>query len=276
MKATNELSCYRFAVVIHTTAQKEQPQPIQDVIENEWVDFVAHDLSRQALLILLQNLSDSRTITISNIPYSKTIFEKKVVQAFDNQVDETSGNYGWLLALRRSAKDSPSLSATDLEELAQLSGCRVEISWARQYSQSGGLDAIFHPIQPSNSSKRALFRFPTDHQGRPFGLLTNQPLERHKKEKTEKAIHDWLRAKLPSYMVPTMIKVLKEMPINENGKIIGGRLQRARRLIKGTKHYRHIRLREMIQSVRSAKSSRKYWGVMSALPIAFSTLGATP
>ncbi|KAG9196802.1 hypothetical protein G6514_004200 [Epicoccum nigrum] len=146
MKATNELSCYRYAAVIHVRSRSGPKREIQVVKEDEWIDFSERKLDRQSLQQQLKSLSSLPTIAVSNIPYSKTIVSRCLVELLDNaDADaDTPDAPGWLTSVYQQAKHQPSLSVTDLVELAQESDCRVEISWNRQYSQRGGLDAIFH------------------------------------------------------------------------------------------------------------------------------------
>ncbi|OSS43873.1 hypothetical protein B5807_11703 [Epicoccum nigrum] len=221
MKATNELSCYRYAAVVHVRSQHGQKQEVQHVGHDEWIDFSERKLDRQSLQQQLTSLSSLPTIAVSNIPYSKTIVSRCLVELLDN-ADADAGAPdapGWLTSVYQQAKHQPSLSATDLVELAQESGCRVEISWSRQYSQRGGLDAIFHRYPPRNGENRILFRFPTDHADRPLHGLSSRPLRQQFLKKTQQQLLEMLEAQLPAYMVPQAITVLDAMPVTQNGKV---------------------------------------------------------
>jgi SAM-dependent methyltransferase len=60
MKATNELSCYRYAAVVHVRLrdkqmQTQQTQPIRCVEDGDWIDFEQRKLDRQSLLQHLQS-----------------------------------------------------------------------------------------------------------------------------------------------------------------------------------------------------------------------------
>ncbi|RYP90232.1 hypothetical protein DL770_003653 [Monosporascus sp. CRB-9-2] len=220
MHASNELSCYRYAAVIHASPPGTQLQPqSHGVGKDDWIDFVKQRLDRQSLSVLLQLPSASTIVAVSNIPYSKTIFERHVVDALGRRGHESQNDSNWLSSVRKDAQRCPSLSAIDLVELAQQAGYRVEISWARQHTQLGGLDAIFHRQAPANSKQRTMFRFPADYQGRPYHLLSNQPMRQRLRQQTQEELHEMLQAKLPSYMIPQMVVVLDEMPLNKNGKI---------------------------------------------------------
>ncbi|RDK37603.1 acetyl-CoA synthetase-like protein [Aspergillus phoenicis ATCC 13157] len=220
MVATNELSCYRYAAVLYAKQQPSLGLRIHDVEESQWVDFSARKMNCESLLEYLQQQTiDTSLVAISNIPYSKINLERLIVdQLKDRLVDRVRGP-GWLVPLRETAKKFPSLAAIDLIDLAEKTGFQVEISWARQHSQRGGLDAIFHRIEPAQKGARVLFRFPTDHQGRAPGQLSNNPLQLSSNRDMEKWVRKALQKSLPPYMVPRLVRVLERMPINSNGKI---------------------------------------------------------
>ncbi|EMD61778.1 hypothetical protein COCSADRAFT_121744 [Bipolaris sorokiniana ND90Pr] len=219
MKATNELSCYRYAAVVHVRGRGRKEEEIRHVGEQEWINFTERKLDRKSLKQQLKTLSNSPTIAISNIPYSKTIVSRCLVESLDDVAADTLGHQDWLSSVYQKAQRISSFSATDLVELAQEAGCRVEISWNRQYSQHGGLDAIFYQHTPKCGESRAMFRFPTDHFERPIHSLSSKPLWQQTAEKTQQQLRKMLQAQLPAYMVPQTITVLQALPINQNGKI---------------------------------------------------------
>ncbi|KAK3216152.1 hypothetical protein GRF29_8g2302175 [Pseudopithomyces chartarum] len=165
------------------------------------------------------DLTKCRLDSIYNIPYSKTIIGRCPAESLDNTAVDTIDHQDWLSSLHQEAKSRPSLSASDLVELARQAGCRVEITWNRQHSQHGGLDAIFHKYQPVDGADKVLFRPSTDHAERPLHSLANRFIRQQMLQKTQQELLRMLQAKLPAYMVPQMITVLDAMPVNQNGKI---------------------------------------------------------
>ncbi|KAJ4245898.1 Nonribosomal peptide synthetase 30 [Fusarium falciforme] len=225
MKATNELSCYRYAAVIHTKKARQvgQPQTIHTIEEPKWIDFKERGLDSSSLRQLLHDASSSRdpVVAVTSIPYNKVYLESLAVQSLSNNENDDSDDDGikWLEPLRREAKDCPSLSPLELAQLAEAAGYRVEVSWARQFSQHGGLDAVFHR-RDQHDKRRVLFRFPTDHQGRlPHNPLTSKPLLQQTKQNFHQELEARLRANLPTYMIPQAITILERMPLNASGKV---------------------------------------------------------
>ncbi|KAF3066455.1 Enniatin synthase [Daldinia childiae] len=219
MKATNELSCYRYAAVVHAKPRgKHTSQLIHEIPKDSWRDFMSMDLDQVSLTDLLQRHSSEEVIAVGNIPYSKTIFERYLVDSVSGGKKSRIDGADWLQDVRQKAKACPTLSSVDLLDVAQKAGYRVEISWARQYSQRGGIDAVFHRYQPENG-KRVMFQFPTDHTGRRLQAMSSKPLKQQMSETIQRELQDLLQAHLPSYMVPRLITILDEIPINENGKV---------------------------------------------------------
>ncbi|OPB41327.1 hypothetical protein A0O28_0080450 [Trichoderma guizhouense] len=228
MNATNELSCYRYTAVVHVKAGSHQSsadahkQHVRHIPQSDWVDFMEQRLDRESLLLLLRasihSSTPTSTLAISNIPYTKTILERHMVESIKtDKSNDFDGN--WLSCIRKRSESCSHLSVTDLHALAEEVGCSVEISWARQYSQRGGLDVIFHKYAPDKRGKRVLFKFPTDHQNRPYQSLSSHPLKHQIQRKTQEQLYELVKTQLPQYMVPQTITILDKIPVNENGKV---------------------------------------------------------
>lgn len=218
MHATNELSAFRYAAVVHIKAGGQPRQLIREMDDDEWIDYAERGLDRRLLLELLQRTCPSSRIAINNIPHGNSSLERHILRSLDDEGEEAASDDNWILAARTAAQRQSSLSVMELVELAAQAGFCVETSWARQSSQNGGLDAIFHRHQPSEGAKKSLFRFPVDQRGPPYQSFCSAPLRQQMRQKTQQ-LHELLRARLPSYMVPQEIRVLDAMPLNGNGKI---------------------------------------------------------
>ncbi|ODA82522.1 hypothetical protein RJ55_01029 [Drechmeria coniospora] len=222
MAATNELSSYRYAAVLHVSSRSAiQPLEMEDVGPSEWVNFVEQQLDGMSLAALLERSSSLHAVAVCNIPNSKTVLENQLVDFLD---ESGSNGYGdtvhWLKTIRQRAEAHAALSAADLVALASRTGYKVEVSWARQFSQRGGLDAIFHRRESDDGRSRFLFRFPTDNEreGQQCRALTSQPMRQQRRHEMLDQLQKMLRNTLPSYMLPHEIIILDEMPLSVNGK----------------------------------------------------------
>ncbi|KAK2603879.1 hypothetical protein QQS21_003914 [Conoideocrella luteorostrata] len=227
--ATNELSAFRYAVVVHIRARRidkesnaatenqlhsqlQQHQTmIEEVDQDIWLDFMDNYLSYQSLSEHLQRLPKGSVVAVSNIPHSKSVFERFLVESLDGHDDDDDD---WISRIREKSQRYPALSAVELAALARETGYQVEISWARQESQHGGLDAIFHPGKVANGQSRILFRFPTDSQGDgPQSQRHSiQPLSRQMDENIPRQLREILQARLLLPMVPVEVLVVDKIP----------------------------------------------------------------
>ncbi|CAG7563307.1 unnamed protein product, partial [Fusarium equiseti] len=232
MTATNELSCYRYAVVIHSkpVSASTNKLSVRELADSQWIDFQKNQLTRQSLLDMLEGRAktnpntDLDIIAISNIPFSKIMFERGVLEHLDNSNGRKSTDSAdWIEVCRVSATTSKdtgsSLSPVDLHEIAGSAGCSIQISCARQASQNGVMDAVFYRDPCPEKASRIRFNFPTDHQGRDWKSFTNNPLQQRHWRQIEEKLRSHLKAHLPSYMVPSVVRVLEAMPLNDNGKV---------------------------------------------------------
>nr|AFP96785.1 bassianolide synthetase [Beauveria bassiana] len=236
MQATNELSAYRYAAVVHLRGSDELTRPVHPIKMDDWVDFQASHMHKDALREYLRLAENTKTVAISNIPYGKTIFERQVVESLDDTSEDAPhaslDGAAWISAVRSDAKARSSLSVPDLVLLAKETGFRVEVSAARQWSQSGALDAVFHRYHPAEPDVRTLFQFPTDNDVRMSAPLTNQPLQRLQKRRVAVQVREWLQDRIPSYMIPSHIVALDQMPLNTSGKVDRKELSRQAKAIK--------------------------------------------
>nr|APA19546.1 leualacin synthetase [Hapsidospora irregularis] len=215
MKVTNELSAFRYAAVVHLKGPDSPGPQVHSVDKGEWINFRNDQLDGESLSQLLRSALDADIVAVSNIPYRKTIVERHILEALDQGPESRN----WIASARRQADNCPSLSAVDLVEIGESHGFRVEVSWARQYSQRGDLDAVFHRLRPAQGQERTMFRFSTDHHNRPVHSFSSRPLQLKRNQKVKKDLYERLQQQLPAYMVPQVITTLDKMPINANGKI---------------------------------------------------------
>lgn len=221
MKATNELSSYRYAAVVYLKRSSKQALKIETIDDQDWVDFRAHKLSHDTLVQLLEDSQHNDTIAISNIPYSKTVLERYIVEALDDEDYnlDSSEKGSWLSDAKEAAKKCSALSPKDIIDLGKQKGFDVELSWSRQFSQNGGIDAIFFRKRSPLDSGRTKFIFPSDKSSSRPELLSNRPLQGLRNIQVEKRVRNALQAQLPSYMIPGKLVVLEHMPTNPNGKV---------------------------------------------------------
>lgn len=94
--------------------RKEMTQAYSEVLVDP-AFFTKHELNREHLLCRLK-ASTEDIMAVSNIPYSKTIFERHVIGALQEAAEESPD---WLSMARSKSEALPSLSAKDLDIIAE-------------------------------------------------------------------------------------------------------------------------------------------------------------
>ncbi|KAK8148017.1 hypothetical protein G3M48_000544 [Beauveria asiatica] len=167
MEATNELSAYRYAAVVH----------LRDLESERPVYPIAFQMRSGVLGAHLWLLASAETVAVGRIPHDKTIFERLIVESLDDTRSDASqrrlDGAPWISAVRSDAESRASLSMPDLVQLAAESGFQVQ--------------------------------FPDDNQLRDAATLTNRPLQRLQRRRVAAQIRQRLQALVPSYMIPAKI-----------------------------------------------------------------------
>lgn len=205
MKGTNELSQFRYQVVLWFY---QKNLDITNVDASLWIDYSERSWSVEDVKRELGNLNGGNILAIKNITNSKIEWEGRLLDSLSGPSEE-----GWLDHIPLDS--ARALSPYDLDILAKDAGFRVEISWARQEHGHGRLDAIF--FRP-RSGRQTLFEFPSPLPStRP---TTNSPAINALRSSVDPAdIKEFVRAKLPSYMVPSQIQIISDFPVTANGKV---------------------------------------------------------
>lgn len=217
MRATNELSAYRYAAVVHLCDGKPLPAT-HLILTKDWLDWKAADMNREALVELLHSSKEGSIVAVSNIQASKTSPERHLLRSLRQESKEqTRGS--WISAADLSAEKEASLSTTDLQDIALEAGFYVDISWARQASQDGAMEAVFHHCRSAKDTRRSFFQFPVENEAQLTGSLINKPVQQHQHRLTVAQLGTHLQTLLPAYMIPAQTIVLDEMPVNPSGKV---------------------------------------------------------
>ena len=100
-----------------------------------------------------------------------------------------------------------------MHALAKERGLGVQCSWAN-HDNRGNFDAVFTGAEAA----QGLYRFP-EPSSWPCGP-TNDPANAILKQSIDLAdLKDYLRSKLPSYMIPSQFEVIRQFPVTVNGKV---------------------------------------------------------
>jgi amino acid adenylation domain-containing protein len=201
-RARNELSCFRYDVLIHVgpPAWTERDVPVR-----RW----AEDGLTLARLREVLAAGAEGTVAVSGIPNARVSREARLVELI-----RSPGAPPTAEAIRRAlGEDSPGVDPEDLWALAEL-GYDVSLEWTGSRAD-GRFEALFTragspPVRP------AAWRAPAEE---PAGPLASDPLRADVARRLIPELRAFLARNLPSYMVPSAFVPMRALPVTSNGKL---------------------------------------------------------
>ena len=209
----NELSRYRYDVILHINSEKPSIPKIQ------WLNWQQNQFQLSSLQDYLhQNKPD--IIGISQIPNIRTNLD---CQRWDLLQNENSHGQTIQQFIEKTKSASESVDPNDIWQLSEKSAYTVEIDWS-QSEAHGEFDAIF--IAKEQVSEHQCLDIPsiprpTAHPllNRDLSAYANHHLQSKTSTKLEPLIKQHLKEKLPTYMMPAQFIFLEHFPLTSNGKI---------------------------------------------------------
>ncbi len=110
MRAINELSCFRYAAVVHVKSKDELPPRIIDIGGDAWIDFVERGLDRPALCTTPAPVFSFITCRREQYSTHKTMLQRCILESLREDTDESMAGGDWLTSVRQVANDRSSLS----------------------------------------------------------------------------------------------------------------------------------------------------------------------
>ncbi|EGO28588.1 putative nonribosomal peptide synthetase [Serpula lacrymans var. lacrymans S7.9] len=201
MSARNELSQFRYQVVLHVGPSPEL------VKSDQWLGYTTASQLQELLT------SGQDIVAVRGIPSSLVAVEQGVLQLMSFSSPPPTASE---LLSAATALDScvNALSPQDITKLSTSLGYQVDIS-IKSLGTDRSMAAVFS--RGSSPVKGDFSAIVIDEQ------LTNCPVKsvvetHHARDLTVK-LHDRCREKLPSYMVPHRIIVKASLPLTGNGKV---------------------------------------------------------
>ena len=201
-EAINELTAFRYDVVLHVGDYKESPPPLDEV---PWGSAIG-SLEGLGEALTQRRWRAARIVGIPDKRVMGDVAASRLIESADERND--------IGALRRQIKSlrQTAIHPASLWELAQDLGYEIEVT----PGTPGTFDVEVIERMKGNGAAQG---HRLEQVARPWSAYANDPMENAFRQQLVPALKEYLKPRLPEYMIPAAWVVLSELPLTQNGKV---------------------------------------------------------
>ena len=213
----NELTQFRYQVVLHVGEPPTARRTDWQDMEEEKLNWSEQMLTRELLRQKLMSEQPPR-LRLRQVPNARLDQAIQTLRWIKGQAGaETAGQWRAELQTRACVGVEPE----DLWEDAEQLGYQMTTSWG-QHADDGRYDVLLQRESSElwdDAEEELLPQAKPNEPAVNWQSYANQPLRREAEHLLVPQIRQYLRERLPDYMLPTSLVVLKALPLTLNGKI---------------------------------------------------------
>jgi amino acid adenylation domain-containing protein len=204
-RARNELTRYRYDVVLHTGEQlttRAVSGPL------DWTTAVGSTTELEAAM-QERRWCVTRVSSVPNRRLARESAAHNLIEASDERVEAS--------ALRRQLSELQfdGLDPETFWELGHAHGYDVQVSWSAQDSQ-GCFEVQLSDFARVNQTR---YTIPAPDAAKPWSAYANDPLENGFRQQLIPQLREYLKGRVPEYMIPSAWMALKQLPLTPSGKV---------------------------------------------------------
>ncbi|MGI5531262.1 amino acid adenylation domain-containing protein [Streptomyces syringium] len=206
----NEMSSFRYDALLHL-GPDTQPLPGREL------DWNGDELSHGKVAAIL-GTAPADGLRVTGIPNPRVAQELRALE-FLRGAPAGARVADLRRALNRTGPHHADIEIEDLHELAGHHGYDIRAEWNPDHP--GHYDAILTrrgTDAPRTGTPTAVARG-DEGQGTPPERYANQPAEAHRRRELVPRLRDFLKERVPAYMLPSAYVVLDGLPLTPNGKV---------------------------------------------------------
>ncbi|BAY29639.1 amino acid adenylation domain protein [Nostoc carneum NIES-2107] len=205
----NELIRFRSDIILHID---------NDVflnIEPLCWDWDNNDISIPQICNFLQQ-KQPKTLKIINVPNARVFLDVKAVELLASANKPTT--IGQLRETLWQMHEQARIHPEEFWDISQYLPYSAHITWS-ELNNPGTYDVVLHRKLKTTTQKTILVLPEQPFELKPLNAYANNPLQVNEKSNLIPQLRNFLKEKLPDYMLPSAFVVIDTLPLTPNGKI---------------------------------------------------------